>query len=83
MTGPKLTPDEAIGLVQMQNDDPELDAHMEALVARLEGVSDLHLRSMCAGFLLGGAETYEDAVHTLDRILALIKRGGLGESEPS
>lgn len=83
MTGkPKLTPDETVALAEMR-DDPELDTNMRALVARLEGVSHLALRSMCAGFILGSTESYEDALHTLDRILALVKHGGFDEQEPS
>jgi hypothetical protein len=83
MTGkPKLTPEESIALAGMK-DDPDLDAHMEALVARLEDVPHLYLRSMLAGNILGNAENYEDAMHTIERILAMVEAGGFDEQVPS
>lgn len=79
---PRLTPEESIALAALK-DAPNLDAHMEAIVARLEDVPHLYLRSMLAGSILGNAENYEDAMHTTERILAMVEAGGFDEQVPS
>ena len=78
----KLTPDETVRLARMK-DDPELKAQLVMIAKRLEALPHSTLCNMFAGFILGGAPSYNEAVQATERMIVFVRHGLDEEKEPS
>lgn len=70
----KLTPEESVGLAALK-DDADIEARIGAIAKRLGDVPHETLCNMFAGFILGGAPSYDEAVTATERMVLLTKHG--------